>query len=87
VRKPGGAGGAQRSLQNTLTRPPFSEAIEANDTGEEAGTIGTLTLTRVPLPTHYPLLDRGSTSSTNGGSNASSYRNSNAREALAGVRF
>jgi len=28
-------------------------------TGKEAKTVGTLTLTRVPLPTHYPLLDRG----------------------------
>ncbi len=28
-------------------------------TGNDAKTVGTLTLTRVPLPTHYPLLDRG----------------------------
>jgi hypothetical protein len=28
-------------------------------TGEDAKTSGTLSLTRVPLPTHYPLLERG----------------------------
>jgi hypothetical protein len=28
-------------------------------TGKEAGTTATLALTRVPIPTHYPLLDRG----------------------------
>jgi hypothetical protein len=28
-------------------------------TGDDAKTAGTLTLTRIPLPTHYPLLDRG----------------------------
>lgn len=33
--------------------------LALSPTGKDAGKDGTLTLTRVPLPTHYPLLDRG----------------------------
>ena len=38
---------------------PDGSHLVLTPTGKEAKTVGVLTLTRVPLPAHYPLLDRG----------------------------
>ena len=41
-----------------MTQPDPSH-LTLSPTGKDAAKDGSLTLTRVPLPTHYPLLDRG----------------------------
>lgn len=41
-----------------ITQPDPTHLI-LTPTGKDAKTAGTLTLTRIPLPSHYPLLDRG----------------------------
>jgi hypothetical protein len=53
-----GTSGMDAPIVYNFTRPDPDHFI-LTPTGNDAKTAGTLTLTRVPLPTHYPLLDRG----------------------------
>jgi hypothetical protein len=41
-----------------MTQPDFTHLV-LKPIGDAAKTAGTLTLVRVPLPSHYPLEDRG----------------------------
>ncbi len=53
-----GTSGMDAPIVYNFTQPDPDHFI-LTPTGNDAKTAGTLTLTRVPLPAHYPLLDRG----------------------------